>query len=47
MASRIGAEAKLLQLPDLEEGRILVGTLPLCQAGLIQTELIALHPMQY
>jgi hypothetical protein len=37
----------VLDLPDVEHAGNLLKTLPLCQAGLIQPELIGLHPLAY
>ena len=36
----------VLDLVDMHQAEALVETLPLCRAGLIQTELIGLHPIE-
>jgi hypothetical protein len=37
----------ILDIPSLNEVQSRVSQLPLCVAGLIETELIGLHPLQY
>jgi hypothetical protein len=37
----------ILEVSGASEAETLTAGLPLCQAGLIQTEVIALHPLQY
>jgi hypothetical protein len=36
----------VLELPDMAQAQALVDTLPLCEAGLIEAELIGLHPLR-
>jgi hypothetical protein len=37
----------ILDTPGVDEAEALVSGLPLCQAGLIRTEVIGLHPLKY
>jgi muconolactone delta-isomerase len=37
----------VLEAPGVSEAASLVAGLPLCKAGLIQTEVIGLHPLHY
>jgi hypothetical protein len=36
-----------LELPDLQHAETLLATLPMCEAGLIETEIIGLHRLLY
>lgn len=37
----------IVEASDVETAQSFLGGLPLCEAGLIETELIGLHPLQY
>ena len=37
----------VLELPGVEHAETLLATLPLCEAGLIETEVFGLHPLEY